>query len=126
MQCFQHNETPSIGICKACNKAVCSSCIIDTGNGIACSKQCEKETLEINQIIDRSKKIYSIGDNAASNLIPSSVIVYLFFAILFLGWSAFEYFSKSRVDTFLIVVGTGFLIMSVITYRRAKKMGINC
>jgi len=61
MNCFKHNDNSANGICKACNKAVCTECIIDTGNGIACSEECEKEVLDINKILDQSKQIYSIG-----------------------------------------------------------------
>lgn len=124
MNCFKHNEISANGICKACNKAVCGQCIIDTGNGIACSEECEKEVLEINQIVDRSKKIYSIGSKP--DVVPSGILVYVFFSVLFLGWSGFEYVTKSRVSEFLIVMGLGFGLMGVIMYRRIKKLNLNC
>ena len=126
MNCYQHSDASAIGICKACNKAVCPSCEIDTGNGLACSEQCKKEVIEINQIVDNSKNIYGIGDNASNNLIPSGVMAYLFFTVTFLGWSAFEYITQSRVNTFLIVMGIAFMAMGIFIYRRAKQMHLNC
>jgi hypothetical protein len=54
MKCFQHNENDSIGICKACQKALCASCVIDTGRGLACSQECANEVNDMNAIIDKS------------------------------------------------------------------------
>ena len=124
MNCFIHNESSALGLCKACNKAVCGECLIDTGNGLACSSQCEKEVLEINQIVAKSKQIYNIG--TTGNSIPSGLLVYIFFAILFLGWSGFEYFTKARVNEFIIIMGLGFCVIGIIMYRRLKKLNLNC
>jgi hypothetical protein len=126
MNCFKHNDVHAIGICKACGKAICLECAIDTGNGIACSEICVKEVNEINQVVQKSKNIYGIGSENNKNLIPSGVLPYLFFAILFLGWSSYEYLAQARTNSFLLVMGCGFAIMSVVTYFRAKKMSINC
>jgi hypothetical protein len=124
MNCFEHKENIAMGICKACNKAVCGICVIDTGNGLACSAQCETEVVHMNQIIAKSKQIYNIGTNQST--IPSGLLVYIFFTILFLGWGAFEYITKSRVNEFILIMGLGFGVMGIIMYRRLKKLNLNC
>jgi hypothetical protein len=126
MNCFTHNENSALGICKACNKAVCSVCIIDTGNGLACCALCEKEVIEVNQIIAKSKQIYNIGSTATGNAIPTGLLVYIFFTVLFLGWGLFEYLTKSRINEFIIIMGLGFGVMGIIMYRRLKKLNLNC
>ena len=126
MNCYKHNESSAIGICKACNKAVCTSCAIDTGNGLACSEICETEVAEINKIIEISKNMYGVGRNAKKNLIPTSVMVHIFFTIIFLGWSLSDYILYSKINAYLIVMGVGFLLLGIITYRRTKQMSINC
>ena len=126
MNCYQHNDSTAIGTCKACNKAVCLSCAIDTGNGLACSEQCKTEVLEINQVVEKSKNIYGIGKNAPKNLIPSGVLVYIFFTVIFLGWAVFEYVINSRTNTYFIVMGLAFMGMGIFAYRRAKQMSLNC
>ncbi len=78
MQCYQHNENVSVGLCKACQKAVCSVCATDTGRGLACSEPCSREVGVLNEIIDRSKQIYGIGSR--SKLPPTGILFYLFFA----------------------------------------------
>lgn len=36
MNCFKHPETPSVGICKFCQKGLCQECVHDLGHGLAC------------------------------------------------------------------------------------------
>ncbi|MBK8187855.1 MAG: hypothetical protein IPK77_11785 [Cellvibrio sp.] len=124
MNCFEHKENSAVGICKACNKAVCSTCAKDTGNGLACSEKCEIEVSHLNQIVAKSKLIYNIGTNNTS--IPSGILIHVFFSILFLGWSAYEYFATSRVNEFVLFMGLGFALMAIIMYRKLKKLNLNC
>ncbi len=124
MLCFLHRSNAAVGTCKSCNKAVCAECFIDAGNGLACSAQCEQEVKDINAIIGRSKQVYNIGTKGSA--IPSGILVYLFFSVLFLGWGAYEYATESRVNVFILVMGAGFALMGVIMYRRIKKLDLNC
>ena len=57
MKCYNHHETDTVGICKSCNKGVCSECAVDVGNGIACKNSCEEAVTDINDIMLMSKKI---------------------------------------------------------------------
>ena len=77
MQCYQHQDRAAIGVCKACQKAVCSTCGQDTGRGLACSEACVNEVKVINEIIDRSKRSTALGVNR--NSLPPE-----YFSMLFL------------------------------------------
>jgi hypothetical protein len=124
MYCFAHRNNSALGTCKACNKAVCAECLIDTGNGLACCLQCEQEVKDIHAIVSRSKLIYSIGTKGSA--LPSGILVYIFFTILFLGWGIFEYITKNRTNEFIIMMGLGFGVLTIIMYRRIKKLNLNC
>lgn len=124
MHCFKHIEADAVGICKACNKAVCSSCAIDTGRGLACSEVCVKEVKEINEIVDRSKQIYSIS--SSSRLPPTGIIMFAFFGVMFTAWGIYNSTIRDRVDYFTIVMGLGFIAVTFIAYIRNKKLRMNC
>lgn len=124
MNCFQHNENTAVGICKACNKAVCGSCAIDSGSGLACCAECETEVMHMNQIVAKSKQIYNIGTN--QNTIPSGLLVYVFFSVIFLGWWLYEFIAKSRMNEFILIMGLGFGLLTIVMYRRLKKLNLNC
>lgn len=124
MNCYTHHDNGSVGICKACQKAVCHECAIDTGRGLACSDECAKEVADINTIIDKSKLVYSIGTN--SKLPSSNVIMFLFFGLLFTGISTYQYFSRERVDFIAISMAIGFLAIGVFSHIRTRKINFNC
>jgi hypothetical protein len=111
-------------MCKSCQKAVCASCAIDTGRGLACSQKCENEVNDLNAIIDKSKRIYSIGSE--SKLLPTGILMYFLFSALFLSWGIYNSFHWKDIDYFTIIMGIGFLIIGFIAYNRNKKLNINC
>lgn len=124
MKCFAHNEIDAVGICKACSKAICASCTIDTGRGIACSDTCSLEVDQQNQIIDKSKKIYSIGEKAP--FMPTGLIVYFFFGIIFTGVSIFNFFHRGSIEWLSLLMGIGFIIIGLIAWHKNKHLNLNC
>ncbi|MBU2880933.1 hypothetical protein KO525_15760 [Psychrosphaera sp. B3R10] len=123
MKCFTH-QVDSVGICKSCNKAVCSECAVDTGRGLACSDFCVEELNDINVIMDKSKQIYGIGND--SKLPPTGILMYMFFAAAFIGFGVYQTILKGRPDYFLFVMGTGFLVVGGLAWYRNRKLNINC
>lgn len=124
MQCFQHQDKVSIGLCKVCQKAVCSTCAKDTGRGLACSDMCLAEVSAINEIIDRSKQIYGIGSK--SKLPSTGVLFYFFFALVCLGVGLYPLADGKSVEWFLVLMGSGFLIFGTMAYVRTRKLRLNC
>lgn len=124
MHCYQHQENESVGICKACQKAVCTVCASDTGRGLACSEECAAEVNALNQIVDRSKQIYGIGSK--SNLPATGILFYLFFAIAFSGFGLYPLTQERNIDWFPLVMGIGFFLFGTMSYIRTRKLQINC
>ena len=124
MKCYTHNELDAIGVCKACSKAICNSCAIDTGRGLSCSEECSKEIDEQNQIIDKSKKIYSIGESPA--LMPTGLIMYFFFGIIFTGFGVYKSTQSGSLQWFLLLMGAGFIIVGFIGWFKNRKLNLNC
>jgi hypothetical protein len=124
MKCYVHNENESIGICKACQKAVCASCAVDTGRGLACSEECKNEVSDLNAIIDKSKRIYSIGSKP--KLLPTNILMYFLFSILFFAWGIYNSLNWDRIDFFTMIMGVGFFIIGLIAYSKNKTINLNC
>lgn len=124
MNCFIH-ETPAVGLCKACHKAVCQECVVDTGNGVACSTECEKEIAEVSEVMAKNKQIYGVGVEN-SRFLPTGIMMYLFFSLVFLGMGIFQYVQIGKVDYFLFLMGSGFLVFTLIAWRRTRKLNLNC
>lgn len=124
MNCFSHKNMVAVGICKACQKAVCEGCAIDTGRGLACSVDCQEEVKALSMIVDKSKRIYSIGTK--SRLPPTGVIMYLFFGLIFAGSGIYQYISRERFDFVGLSLGVGFIVFSIFAYVRNRNLNLNC
>lgn len=50
MKCFNHLAGEAVAICKACSKAVCAECVLETEHGVACKQSCVKSLSEKNEL----------------------------------------------------------------------------
>lgn len=126
MNCFIDQNEPAIGICKACQKAMCASCAIDTGRGLACSVECENEVNALNMIVDKSKRIYSIG--TSSRIPPTGVIMFFFFfffGALFSSVGIYQYIERGRFNFVSFAMGIGFIAFSLFSYIRNRNLNLN-
>lgn len=123
MECFTHSAAPAVGVCKTCGKAVCRTCVIDSGMFVACSEVCAKEAADLHEMNRRGKKIYGIG---VPNKLPSGVIMWLLFAAMFGGFGIFQSYRQHEPEWFLLLFGALSLFIAFLAYRRTKEIGIQC
>lgn len=125
MLCYRHPSAQAIGACKACCKGICSECATDTGYGLACTETCQLNVAEINEMNERSLKIYGIG-KYKSKLPPSGVLMWGAFSIL--GWAAFAlvYFVKDQVQWGIFGTTLFFSIVTIFAYFSSRRTGLNC
>lgn len=124
MKCFNHQDNESLGVCKICSKAVCASCVMDTGRGISCSDLCTKELAEQNQIVDKSKQIYGIGKSP--KLMPTGLLLHFFFGFAFTGFGLYQTIRTGSPEWFLVVMGIGFLTVGCIGWYKNRSLNLNC
>ena len=123
MNCFKHQNVSAIGICKYCNKAVCSSCAIDTGEGLACSEKCIEEVKAYNSMMGRAKNLYGMG--VGGQRLPVGIIMFLLFGVIMLGTGIYRYLAFTKVDYISLLMGSAFLLVALIAYKRNKGIGIS-
>jgi uncharacterized membrane protein YcjF (UPF0283 family) len=56
MNCFYHQQTTAVGICKNCNRGLCQGCAAELTNGIACVGRCEESALALSRLQSRSTR----------------------------------------------------------------------
>ncbi len=123
MNCFKHREAVSIGLCKACQKAVCDTCAIDTGSGLSCCESCTIIINEMHQIFEKNKAVYgiSIGKKGISTV----SITYGLFALLFFIYGIYSTRKYGELDILSLLMFLGAFAISIATYIRDKKLNIN-
>ena len=125
MNCYRHRSVAAVGICKNCYKALCTECASDVGDGLACRESCERKVSELNQMWERSAKIYGIG--AHRSRIPSTgVLLWGFLALVMWGVAGFSYFSLGKLDVAALVASVIFTIILGIAVYGARRTGLKC
>ncbi len=113
MHCFNHDAAPAVGICKHCNKALCRSCLTDTGNGLACTATCLQTVHDINKLIERSRNTAALSSRnvfLSPLILASSGGVFLLLGL----------FDK-RVSSMLFAMGGCFLALAVFYFYRMRQ-----
>jgi len=106
MKCFNHPASDAVAICKACGRAVCPECGLDSKNGIACRQSCAETLSDKNELYAKQ----------AANLKNIKLVNFLgsFFSI---GMGClFIYFSSQGfglVYDFIFLLGAGFTVYGI-------------
>ncbi len=116
MNCSNHSHIPSIGICQACGKALCSNCALQLPNGIACKNVCEKRFNVVNPAID------SVGrDSKPTNLqIKFSRVLVTLYSLAILAVMIPILFAASIVCG-LCLVGLTIAVVSVMIFHKKRR-----
>jgi hypothetical protein len=116
MNCFNHTDLSSIGVCQACGKALCSECSSQRSNGIACKITCENRFDVVNPAIN------SVGHNrrpTSRQVKWSRVVVTMYSLVIVLGFVPML-FAESMTYGFCFL-GLCLAVVSVIIYRRKRQ-----
>lgn len=109
MNCYNHPNNISVGLCKVCNKGLCPECLTDLGHGLACKNKHESDAEDYKFIMDKSIKIYKAAPK--NNIIMP--VFYLFMGLVFAG---FGYFSRGGIASLPFILGVGFIVFSIIIF----------
>jgi hypothetical protein len=106
MKCFNHPAREAVAICRACGRAVCPECSLESVNSIACRQSCvtalsEKKELEAKQA-DHLKNIKRM--NSLGSFFSIAVgILFVYFSSLGFG----------AVYDFIFLLGAGFAVYGI-------------
>lgn len=118
MNCFNHRDTPAIGLCKSCAKAICGDCVSERTNGLACKGSCESRVDMINRMLDSNSQVMS----AARHQVKTSGILSLVVGIAFLIFAVWSYQEMdSFLPYFLALIGTVTLVAGILRLSRRQR-----
>lgn len=117
MKCYNHHQVDAVGICKNCSKGICTECLVDVGNGIACKSTCEQEVRNINQLINRNKESYRLAGNS---YLRNSIYMGLL-GIIFISFGLYENNSGTNFSLcagIIFLLGTAIMIYTGLKYKK--------
>lgn len=114
MQCFVHHEQAAIGICRHCNRGLCTACAREIDGCLACAGNSS-----CGDIVARTNA--TIRSSLAANEVNRGMGRYflsLFFGAMGLLFTGFGLYDESR---FALIMGVMFLVFAAIhaAYQRA-------
>ena len=127
MNCFYHQTSPAVGICKSCGKGVCPACAVDLGKGLACKARCEENAQEMIDLIDSNIRRSAFSEQVLTatrqNRYFNSVYM-LVLGIVLLGFAAYAalWSGFNLIALYTGVFGTVFLIFGLIALRNAIRL----
>ena len=107
MKCFNHPEKDGVAICKACGKAICHACILESEDGIACQQSCSNSLAKKKDL--HAKQAAHLKNLKRTNLLGSFFSVVM--GLLFIYFSSQGY---GLVYDFVFLLGIGFTVYGVV------------
>ena len=74
MNCYYHQSDSAVGLCKHCSKALCPTCAVDVGGGLACPG-CVDEVRELNNLISANRVAAAPKRRWTGYLFPAFCVV---------------------------------------------------
>ncbi|MGI4852099.1 MAG: hypothetical protein ACRYGR_09185 [Janthinobacterium lividum] len=127
MNCFNHQEKPSIILCLGCLKGLCNNCGQNFKYGRVCSEICHNIVWEREEINRISKKIYGIKNGKVIKKIPKTPLFIILLGIFFIFYALcnFYYYEFSLIDYIFSAQGLIFIIWGITTFVRQKNLGLD-
>ncbi|MBI9077325.1 MAG: hypothetical protein JEZ02_18095 [Desulfatibacillum sp.] len=116
MHCFNHQDTPAVGICQSCGKALCMECLAQVYNGLACKDSCEDRVILMNRIMDANAQMVT----ATKAQMKAFEILEFFIGMVFFAL-AYYAFKIMGWPAGLVLGVTGFLAIFHVIFRQQKK-----
>ena len=117
MNCFYHLERPAIGLCKYCQRGLCSECAAPAGDSLACrnlhEEQVQSMELLMQKNILQSKRV---GSDYMRNTIFYGTVGLLFSAF---GASQINWLGLQAVV--YLVIGLALLWAAIANYLESRK-----
>lgn len=122
VNCFQHQDRVSVGLCKSCQRGLCPDCAVGFEDGLACRGRCEERVAALSALIERNVRVSPVAVGA-----PSLFVVPVLFLSMGLIFLVFGLSSDSRF-TFawilgLVLLGCGGIYWAIANRTRAALRG---
>ncbi len=106
MNCFNHPDTPAIGICKFCQKGLCKECAYDLSHGLACKIHIR----EVTNMVQPSTRVEP----------ANYLLIFAWFAIIQAAIQAGTSFNSSSTTIFSLILAGVFFVANWYVKKKNK------
>ena len=117
MNCFYHPDTPAIGLCKHCQRGLCSDCATLVDDSLACKNRHEEQVREMTSLMQRNiLQSKRVGSDYTRNTIFYGIVGILFTAF---GASQLQWLGLQAVV--YLMIGLALLWAALANYLESRK-----
>jgi hypothetical protein len=117
MVCYYHPDKPAVGICKHCQRGLCSDCAVIVNDAIACKNRHEEEVRGLILLADRGVlQARRVGSGYIRN-----AIFYVLVGLVFTSFGLFQYRFLGLQAIFFMLIGLFLLYAGVANYVEGRK-----
>ena len=117
MICFYHPDKPAVGICKHCQRGLCSDCATFVDDVLACK---DKHEMQVNELIELSKQDILKSKRAGSDYVRNTIfygsvgVLFTVFGISQIKWLGLQAIVYA-------VIGLALLWAALANYLESRK-----
>ena len=117
MVCYYHPNKPAVGLCKYCQRGLCSTCAAHGGDSIACRGLHEEQVRAMEALFQRTiLQSKRVGSDYLRNTVFYGVVGVLFTAF---GISQLQWLGLQAVV--YVMIGLALLWAAVANYLESRK-----
>jgi len=121
MNCYYHPAQPAVGICKHCQRGICTDCAVLVDDSLACKDRHEKEVHALNQMTERNLLASArTGVNYRRN-----AWFYLFTGLAFAVFGYMQIRFMGVQGIFLLLIGAFLIYAGVANFVESRKFKEN-
>ena len=117
MVCYYHPDKPATGLCKYCQRGLCSDCAAPAGDSLAC-KGLHEEQVQAIEVLMQKNILQStrVGSDYTRNMIFYGIVGILFTAF---GISQLQWLGLQAVV--YVMIGLALLWAAIANYLESRK-----
>ena len=113
MVCYYHPDKPAVGLCKHCQRGLCSDCVALVDDSLACKDRHEEQVRAMGSLLVQARRV---GSDYIRNTIFYGIVGVLFTAF---GVSQLRYLGLQAVV--YLMIGLALLYAAVANYLESRK-----
>jgi hypothetical protein len=117
MNCYYHPNQPALGICKHCQRGLCTECIAEVDDSLACKDRHEEQVAGHNLLIGRNL----LQAQRVGSVYRRNAIFYFLSGALFAGFGLYQYHYTGLQALFLLFIGLFLLYAAVANFLESRK-----
>lgn len=121
MDCYYHDETAAVAVCRSCGKGLCRACGVDVGQGVACAG-CEADARQLIEYMQSHMKLGATGATIIRANRTTVLTQGVFIAVIGVGISAFIYTSLHSIGA--ASLGVVFVLYGLFMIRQGLRVPV--